>query len=210
MTFSSSLLDDSTTLVIDTSVIINLQASKIGEEILRVIDNPFVATMEVADEIKKNSKNLYQETVTFLDSIIGSKLLRIITLTLSEKDIFREVMNTNKQLDDGEAATITLAKNRDFTPIIDEKVGRYVALKELPKQTVGASLDLLFHSKVQSHFDKKTLKLAVHKALRDARMQIGRDQRDFVVKLIGKRRAKQCRCLPGYKSLMREWGETIE
>lgn len=51
MAFSSSLSDDSSTaLVIDTSVLINLQGCGFGREIIDAIGNPFVITWNAVAE----------------------------------------------------------------------------------------------------------------------------------------------------------------
>lgn len=207
MTFSSSLLDRYSTFVIDTSVIINLQACEIGNDILRTIANPFIVTQEVFDEIEENPNSSHQKTISFLDDIVDSKLLQIIALSREEKEMFHKRMNETPQLHDGEVATIMLAKNRIFTPIIDERLGRGIASEELSGRIVGTTMDILFHPKVLAHFNKRTFKLAIYKALRIRRLQIDKKDRDFVVELIGKKRAKNCTCLPGYQSLMRSWGE---
>lgn len=185
MTFSSSLTDNYSTLVLDTSVIINLEASGIGKEILRVIDNDFATTMEVANDIKEISKILHQKTISFLDSIVASELLPVLSQTDSEKRIHREILNIRSRLSESEVATIALAKSRSFTPIVDEKLGRRIASEVLLGHLVGRTLDVLLHPRVLSHFDQVSVNQAIYKALRVGRMQISKDDCDFVVGLIG-------------------------
>ena len=51
MTFLNSLSDDGTSiLVIDTSMLINLERSRIGKQIFQTINSSFVATEQVANE----------------------------------------------------------------------------------------------------------------------------------------------------------------
>ena len=204
MTFSSRLTDNFSTLVIDASVIINLGASGYGIEILQTIDNHFVTSEEVVGEIKENSKNKYPKTISFLNRIIDSECLRVISLTLDEKRNCREIMNKKNQLHEGEVASFVLAKNRGFTAIIDETTGRKVANYELSGKVVGTTMDLLCHPSVLELLGRRTLSAAVYNALRDGGMQTNLQDRGYIVELIGKERAKKCTSLPGYKELMRE------
>ena len=190
--------------MIDTSVIINLGASGYGTEILQAIDNRFVTSEEVVGEIKENSKNTHPKTISFLNRIIDLELLRVMSLTPDEERACREIMNKKNQLHDGEVASLTLAKNRGFTAIIDETTGRKVANYELSGKVVGTTMDLLFHPNVLELLGRRNLSTAVYNALRDGGMQTNMHDRGYIVELIGKVRAKKCTSLPGYKDLVRE------
>lgn len=204
MTFSSALTDNFSTLVIDTSVIINLGASGYGTEILQTLDNHFVTSEEVVGEIKDNSKNTHPKTISFLNRIIDSELLRVISLTLDEERTCREIINKKNQIHDGEVVSLVLAKKRGFTAIIDETTGRKVANYELSGKVVGTTMDLLFHPNVLALLGSRTLSAAVYNALRDGGMQTNIHVRGYIVELIGKEPTKKCTSLPGYKDLMRE------
>ncbi|WP_222005425.1 hypothetical protein [Rhizobium leguminosarum] len=55
MTYSNSLSDDTVPLILDTSVLINLHASRCGVDILTSIPNPIVVAKVVACELENET-----------------------------------------------------------------------------------------------------------------------------------------------------------
>ena len=116
--------------------------------------------------------------------------------TDEEDEIFEKLVTT---LDDGESATIAIAVNRSFLPIIDEKKGRARAALLQRSLEPGWSLDLLRHPQVISTLGSPTDVDALFLALRESHMRIPEERTDEIIALIGEDRAKECTCLPGYK-----------
>lgn len=207
MTFSSSLSDDFATFVIDTSVLINLASCKRGKEILQVIDNPFVLAEEAANEIRFGNGSRIEPVKSFLQDVLDTNLVRIATLSIEERIVYDRITGMYLNLDDGESATIAVAKCRNFTPIIDEKIGRRVAINEFGDGRVMASLDVLAHPKVESHFEHIDFRNLIYLALNVGRMNVLPLHRDYIIELIGIELALKCPSLPNFKALIREWKE---
>lgn len=206
MTFSSSLSDDSsTTLVIDTSVLINLQGCEFGREIIDAIGNPFVITWNAVAEFLNQEGEKQRKSLEFLDDLNEMNLLEIVYLTQEEDEFYRRFTCAEVNLDDGEAATIGVAISREFLPVIDERAGREYAVSLFPFNKIPHSMDIFFHRTVKSHFDEETFRSIIFNALYFGKMNISLEHREYVVELIGRDRAKECTCLPKYKELMKQW-----
>lgn len=206
MTFSSSLTDDGqASIVADTSVLINLERSGIGKKIVQLIDNPFVVTEGVADEVGGKQGKFYESSRLFMEGLLAAKLLEVISLSDKEIEVSQRLTRMENGLEEGEATTISVAKSRGYIPIIDEKRGREHAFNELGNIIVGRSMDVLLHRKVRSTIADSSIVEAVYLALRDAKMNISSNDLNFVIELIGKDRARNCVSLPGYKNLMKKW-----
>ncbi len=174
MTFSSSLsVECHSTLVLDTSVIINLGFCRIGNQILQVIDNRFVITNRVAFEIVGAVKgSIHAPSKKFKQELVDANILSVINLSLEEATFSDYLTKMQDSIDDGEASTIALAAQRGFVPVIDEKRGRARASIELSNSTVGRSLDVILHPTVRSHFDESEVQEAVYFAMKNGRMHI--------------------------------------
>ena len=206
MTFSSSLSDDGQAkIVTDTSILINLECCGIGKEIVQLIDNPFVVTEGVADEVGGKQGKFYESSRIFMEGLLSANLLEVVRLSDEEIEVSQRMTRMENGLEEGEATTIAVAKSRGYIPIIDEKRGRAYALNELGNVIIGRSIDVLLHSKVRSTIAGSLIREAVYFALRDAKMNISPNQLNFVIELIGKDRARACVSLPGYKKLKEEW-----
>lgn len=207
MIFSSSLSDNPTSLVIDTNVLINLAACQPGKEILKIIDNRFVLSESAANEIRDGYGARIEPVKSFLRDVLEEDLVRIVALSAEERRVQDRILGKYLNLDDGESATIAVAKCRNFTPIIDEKIGRRVAINEIGDGCVMTSLDVLTHPKVTSHFDDVAFQHLIFLALNVGRMNILPVHRDYVIDLIGVEQAMKCPSLPNFRALMREWAE---
>lgn len=205
MKFSSSLSDVQNALVVDTSVIINLQHSGIGKEIVELIENQFVVAEYVGEEVEKESAISRYSTALFLRELIDLRLIKIVSLSVLEQEIYYKLSIAEMSLGDGEKATIAIANSRGYTSVIDERKGRKVAEKELNGKVVATSLDVIFYPNVQKKYEVEKLAEAVYLALRVGNMSIQAAKLEFVIDLIGKERASHCTCLPRYKSLKEEW-----
>lgn len=199
MTYSSSLSDETTALVLDTSALINLHASRRGGDILNAIPNPMIVAQIVAGELDHETSRRGGEEA-FLRALSRAGQVELADLSEEEFTIFYELTSSSSSLDDGEAATIALARARGLVPVIDERRGRTQA-----KSIIGAepawSLDLLFHPEATARLGNDLFGDALYHALRDGRMRIPHECTHQVVGIIGDERARHCTCLPGYRHL---------
>lgn len=207
MIYSSSLADNLMPLVLDTSVLINLHASKLGREILDALPNTVVLPLIVATELENETSKKNGE-YQFIQNLLASKTVSPTALREHENDIFKSLVSGNDSLDDGEAATIAIAASRGFLPILDERKGRKKAQAHIPEREPGWSLDLFRHPKAMTKLGPALSIDALYYALRDGRMRIHESHCDHVVSLIGVQRALECKSLPGYKARRERWERT--
>ncbi|MDV4153854.1 MULTISPECIES: PIN domain-containing protein [Rhizobium] len=199
MTYSSSLSDETVALVLDTSVLINLHASRRGVDILTAIPNPIVVSHIVAGELDHETSRRNGEEA-FLRALSAAGHVTLVDLSEEEFEMFFELASASSSLDDGEAATIAIARARGLVPVIDERRGRSRA-KAIMGVEPAWSLDLLLHPTTTARLGVDPSRDALFLALRDGRMRIPPESSPQVVDIIGDERAKHCTCLPGYTHL---------
>lgn len=204
MTCSSSLTDDLTPLVLDTSVLINLHACGFGEQVLAAIPNdiivPDIVIRELGHETSK-SNGEHQ----FLEGLIAQKQIRPASLDDDAWNIFEKLTMATPSLGDGEAATIAVAARQGLLPVIDDGKGRSQAKKIIVDKHPAWSLDLLVHPRVQDQLVNGQYVEAIYLALREGRMRIDNERCDAVVRLIGVERALHCSSLPSFKTRRVVW-----
>lgn len=198
MSHSSHLNNIADPLILDTSVLINLHASKKGDRILRAIPNDIVVSEIVADELEHETSRQNGEH-SFLSALVIDDVVTLAKLTDAEYEIFSELTVTSPSLDDGEAATISIAASRYFLPIIDERRGRARANSLVRNGESGWSLDLFRHPVVVANLGNQAAIEALYFALRDGRMRIPSESADGIIALIGLERSRECTSLPGYR-----------
>lgn len=209
MTYLTSLTGDLGPLVLDTSVLINLHASRCGVKLLCALSNEIIVPEIVASELEHETSRKNGEH-QFVQELATSKNVRLVGLEDSEYDLFQSLICGSPSLDDGEAATIAIAASRKYLPIIDERKGRQQALIHIPDQEPGWSLDLFRHPEATAELGAALSVEAIYLALRDGRMRIHESHCESVVRLIGAQRALQCKSLPGYKTRWHRWHELSE
>ncbi len=204
MTYSSSLADDLSALILDTSVLINLHSSTYGSRILAALPNKILVPEIVAAELE------HETSKTFVQELASSGKARLVTLNESEYEMFATLVSGHHSLGDGEAATIAIAACRRHLPVIDEGKGRLRAQAHWPRiQPPAWSLDLFRHPEVVAALGKAESVDALHLALRNGRMRVHDDHCDHVVSLIGAKRALECNSLPAYKRRRLQWRQLV-
>ena len=204
MTYSSSLPDDSSPLVLDTSVLINLHASTHGGRILHALSRDVLVSEIVAAELRHETSKINGE-LEFVQALAASGIVRLISLSDREYEIYASLVSGTPSLDDGEAATIAIAACRNHLSVIDERKGRLQAQRCCGNNVPGWSLDVLRHPRVTAALGPGDSIDALYLALRNGRMRIHEGQCDHLVRLIGISRALECNCLPGYSARRRVW-----
>lgn len=185
-------------LVLDTSVVINLHASGYGKDVLAALPFRLAVASIVSDELDRQSSRSSGER-DFLTQACTLGLIERIEMTDDEYQMFRKLVVVAPSLDDGEAATIAIARSRKFVPVIDERKGRARALTLMNQRSPAWSLNLICHPTVVSKLGQHTATEALYNALRLGRMRIAPDHTDQVISVIGFEQARECTCLPGYK-----------
>jgi len=190
MNFSSIVANPAIPLVIDTSVIINLNACSFGEKILQAVPNKIIVAQIAADELE-----LGQSDNLFLQYLVTSDLVELSELTDDEFEIYGDLVGN---LGDGESATIAIAVKRQVFPFIDDRKGRERAVKLQSNLDPAWSLNLLRHPEVLIELGSPADVDAVYFALLHGRMRIPDDATEDVNQLIGEKRARDCVSLPKY------------
>ncbi len=209
MTYSSFPTDNSTPLVLDTSVLINLHASRRGDRILDSLPNEIVVPEVVRSELEHETSDA-KGGRQFIQHLVATRRVRLVVLNECEYRLFGSLVSGSPSLGDGEAATIAIAARRNHFPIVDERKGRQQAQRCLSGKHPGWSLDLFRHPRAVVSLGTAQAADAVYLALRDGRMRVHEDDCDIVVSIIGVRRALECTSLPSYKRRRVHWMASIE
>lgn len=190
--------NDAGPLVLDTSVLINLHASRAGEQILAALPHRLFVPEIVAAELEHETSRQNGEH-SFLERLSRTGAVEIGALIGPEIELFTTLTAISPTLDDGEAATIAVGVTRSLVPVIDERKGRARAAALMPKHGALWSLDLFVHPQVSRALGAESVTTALFSALREARMRVPDDRCDEVVALIGHECALLCHSLPGTK-----------
>lgn len=193
MISSSSHTDHMSALVLDSSVLINLLATKHFRPILNALSVPLIVTTNVLREIELGATDGRSE-FGLLEDLISDKILRVEELKKAAlEDFFRLVSGrTSESLGDGEASTLAFAQHNDIMAAIDEKKATRFAAERFPTLKLLTTVDILASTSVHKAISKSSLAEATLDALRYARMQVREHQFDWVVKLVGQENVNKC------------------
>lgn len=209
MNYSSSLINNLTPLVVDTSVLINLHASGRGSKVLDCVPNEILVPEIVVAELEHETSKT-QGRHRFVQDLMATCKVRVAALSEPECQVFERLVSGSQSLGDGEAATIAIAAIRILLPIIDERRGRLQAQAHCSGKCPGWSLDVFRHPAVVAALGTSCASDALYLALRDGRMRIHDGHCDYVVSLIGVQHALECTSLPRYKERRDIWQMRID
>ena len=199
MVRQSCLRDGTVPVIADTSVVINLNATKCAETILDALPNPFLVVSEVVLELETGLQTGRNDAAA-LDAWHTSGRAQIVPLgDTGARHFFNLVSGPAAQtLDDGEAATIAhaLETERPAIPLMDERKANRICAHRFADLLTGSTLDLLAQDDVQVTLGSARLADAVFDALLGGHMRVLPHHLNWVVNLIGLERAKQCESLP--------------
>ena len=194
----SCLTDRAIPVVADTSVLINLNATKCAETILDALPNPFLAVTEVILELKSGVQTGRDDAAT-VDAWHTSGRVQIVQLGVTGMKRFASLVSGSvaQTLDDGEAATIAYALELKphAIPLIDERKANRICAR-FAGLAAGSTVDLLAQDDVRAALGCVRLADAVFNALHDGRMRVLPHHLKWILDLIGPERAGQCRSLP--------------
>jgi predicted nucleic acid-binding protein len=162
-----------TSIVLDASAVINLNATGRAAEILVALGSRFVVSDEVIAELAQSAKNGRRDGV-MLATLIVSGLVQRASLGETALDAFENLVvgGAAETLDDGEAATIALALELNGCAVIDECKGRKICGVRYPSLTLMSSIQIICNQRVEASIGSGGLKDAVFAALTGARMHV--------------------------------------
>lgn len=183
-------------VVVDTSVVINLNATGCAEAILRSLPNRCVVVEDVVLELQIG-RQTGRGDADALAVLIEQHLVEHARLGDVGMSHFSSLVSgpAAETLDDGEAATIACAIERGAVALVDERKAIRICAERFPNLSVGCTVDVLAQHHVQAARGPG-LADAVFNALDRGRMRVPDQHGQWVVDLIGKERAAGCRSLP--------------
>jgi predicted nucleic acid-binding protein len=182
-------------IILDTSVVINLNASGFGHQILSSIPNQFYVSNIAASELLDRAGA--RPDGSQLAHLISNGLIKLFVETEDVYEVFGDLVAGDAQstLDDGEAATIASAVDRGFVVILDERKANRICREKFGHLSVASSVDLFRHSAVIAHLGAN-LPSAILAALKFANMRVADEHLNWVVGQIGCQFAASCKSLP--------------
>lgn len=179
----SQLKPADTPLFLDTSVVINLVASRRIEDLRRALNRPFVVEEAVMGEMKRDPRDGSDGTL-LMRKLTGDLVLKLTRLDDAQGEHFLRLVGAlvPDDLGDGEAATIASALENG-SAVIDERKARRIIARDFPALQTFCSLDLLCSEQAYLAMGTDGVHGAVTCALRDGRMRIPPEWRAFVANL---------------------------
>lgn len=197
MSSSSSLIDSSSIFVADASVVININATKHGLDILRAIPNSLIVTENAIEELARGNDRGHTDA-TEVKKLIERGVMRSARLVDAAIDVYASLVEGSalRTLDDGEAATIAHAHAIRGIALIDERKAQTICKREFPSLRVASTIDILIDDTVRNALGAQDHVDSIVNALRFARMRIPPQLVSRVIDLIGAEIAATCRSLP--------------
>ena len=190
-------LDDATApIIVDASVIINLNATGCVEAILDALPHSVLVTEDVESELA-GGRLSGRSDADALSALSVRGAVEIVTLTDIELRHFASLVSgpAPETLDDGEAATIAAALERAGTALIDERKAHRICAERFQALAIGCTIDFLAHPSVEAVLGRDGLADAVFNSLQRARMSVLPWHFQWVVERIGSERAAMCTSL---------------
>lgn len=197
MISSSFLIDPKITLVLDASVVINLNATNQAAKIISASACKMVVTTNAIDELEGGIRNGHDD-IKLLRELMGKGLISPVVLGEDSFDVYEALIDgtASSTLDDGEAATIAHANASEGIAVIDEKKARRICRESFPRLQLLSSVDLLLDNAVLAVLGHDGQAESVYRALVSARMRVPEEIQQLVINLIGEERAAECISLP--------------
>ncbi|MBY3512660.1 hypothetical protein HFN76_10450 [Rhizobium laguerreae] len=183
-------------LVVDTSVIINLNATGQAGGIIRSLNVELRASTVVRDELIVDRIHGRDDSA-LAERLVSDGLLQFVELNDESETVFESLVSgaAEATLDDGEAATLALAACSQSLVVIDERKAIRVAGERFPSLELLATADLLQSELLLGTLGRDGVTAAVFSALTTARMGVLERHHGWIVDLLGDRIVK-CRSLP--------------
>ena len=184
-------------VVADTSVMINLHATKHVAPLLTAFPMALVITDVVKRELGTDRRT-GRDDRAIADSLTKAGLLRTVTMGETAAQIFAGLVIGSgwDTLDDGEASTLAYAADCNLRPAIDERKALRLCQQKFPSLQPVSTIELLLDPSVLDTLGADLVADAVFQALIEARMRVPPHWQQRVVELVGKGRASLCSSLP--------------
>ena len=184
-------------LVVDASVVINLNATGRARDIIAVLPYRVVVTSVVLAELTAGAIRGHEDAKK-LQLLLDGGDIDLVELSSLASEIYASLVGgaAIDTLDDGEASTIAFASVTGAIAAIDERKARRICASRFSGLQIVWTIDLLLDEAITVGLGREEQADAVFNALQLARMRVPHEYLDKILKLIGRERAAQCRSLP--------------
>ena len=137
-------------VTVDTSTVINLNATERAPEIIQALESKIVVVDVVQSELEGGRRNGRRDADLF-HRLATEGMVDIVALDDAAAVHFEGLVigPAVATLDDGEAATIAYAVTRNATAVIDERKATQICAQRFPALTVCSTVDLLAQPEVR-------------------------------------------------------------
>ncbi|KAB0567732.1 hypothetical protein [Brucella pituitosa] len=191
--FSGSV---SPNLVVDTSVIINLNATGQGADVVRAFGVTLRASTIVRDELIADRFSARNDA-DMATKLADDGLLEFVELDDEGERLFAGLVSgsTAETLDDGEAATLAAGAVLGYTVVIDERKAQRIAGERFTSMQIITTADILCSERVVSGLGTAAVGNLIFNGLVGARMFVPERHHGWVANVLGERITK-CHSLP--------------
>lgn len=188
--------DSTLPLILDASVVINLNATGVAAYIFDAIANP-ISIVDVVTRELEGGRVKGRTDGDLISFLFNSGRAQSVSLTAECEENFLTMVSGSgaSTLDDGEAATIAWAVAHGGVAVIDEKKGTAFCNARFPSVPVITTIDLFRHESVLANLGPN-ISDAVYNALTIARMRVQDRDIQWVIDTIGTNRVANCHSLP--------------
>lgn len=180
-------------LVADSSVVINLNATRRAEAILDAIPNRILVAEEVLRELRAGRGKEHRDS-DLLDELVAKHFIDPVRLGESGLDHFLDLVSgpASETLGDGEAATIAKSLETGGLALIDDRKALRICAERFADLPTSTTVDLLRHPEVGEALSEAELAEVLFAAARDARMHVPPRHGQWVIEVLGRDRAELC------------------
>lgn len=197
MALISCLSEHQSPVVLDSSVVVNLNATGAASQLLSLMPMEVHVPYPVLRELERGGARGHQDA-TLLTGLAESKLVQIVELPEAATSTYLRLMSgsSRNSLGDGEAATIALANAANVSAVIDEKKARRIGREQFPQLLIASTVDLLAIPEIVGSLKEAELSGVLFNALTSARMQVHEPYVEWVVGQLDDALLEQCTSLP--------------
>ncbi|MBY5637854.1 hypothetical protein HFO39_24350 [Rhizobium leguminosarum] len=183
-------------LVVDTSVIINLNATGRATDIVRAFGVKLQASAVVRDELVADRFSARNDA-EMAAALVREELLEFVELDDEGERIFASLISGSaaQTLDDGEAATLAVGAVLGQTVVIDERKAQRIAAERFDGMQIIATADILCSERMVANLGAEQVGDLIFNSLTGARMFVPERHHGWVIDLLGPR-AIECYSLP--------------
>jgi predicted nucleic acid-binding protein len=178
----NSLTEPSALLVLDASGVISLNATGCVTTIVRALSQRIVVTEAVQAELALGRSSGHRDA-DFLNDLVEGGLVEVAGLGEAGLAHFEALVAgpAIDTLDDGEAASIACAAERQGAVILDDAKAIRLCAREFPSIRIGCTVDLLSDPRLAETLSRSDLAEAVFQALHRGRMRVFPRHVDWVI-----------------------------